>query len=1646
VITQAQLLGNAADVEGNSLTASALAITSGGGSLVDNGDDTWTYTPAANYSGAVAFSYTITDNGTTNGAADPKSVAGTANLTITTVNDAPTTSAVTLAASAEDTARVITQAQLLGNAADVENNTLTASALAVTSGGGSLVDNGDGTWTYTPAANYNGAVAFSYTITDNGTTNGAADPKSVAGTANLTITTVNDAPTTSAVTLAASAEDTARVITQAQLLGNAADVEGHMLTASALAITSGGGSLVDNGDGTWTYTPAANYNGAVAFSYTITDNGTTNGAADPKSVAGTANLTITTVNDAPTTSAVTLAALAEDTSRVITQAQLLGNAADIEGNTLTASALAVTSGGGSLVDNGDGTWTYTPAANYNGAVTFSYTITDNGTTNGAADPKSVAGTAGLTITAVADAPGGTSNGIGMSMNTSRVLQAEDFGFSDADAGDSLQSVKITTLPSAGQLLYYNGSAWVSVTASQVIGKADLDNGYLLFRPATGAAGLAYASIAFVVSDGALEDPTPNTLTFNIANALTVLEPTTVVEGKAAVFGIELAEARAVASSLSFTLGGAAQSGSDYSATLAYRVQDPGTGLYGAWTNYTAGATISVPAGTVRLEVRVSTIADGVADDEETLSLTATMSGDTSGMANTVASATTVITEKPSLTVSGPSYIGEGTQSSFTVELTAAKATTTAVSLRWEGVATPGTDFEYSLNGGTTWLSAATDTLTLPAGASPTFDVMVRATDDAVSELNNESLRLVISTTDTGVANDATEVVASTVLVDRITATVNEDLSLTLTPPAGFTYTVMGQGANGTVTTSGGNVVYTADAHYAGADTFQVLKTDSVGNVSVATVNVTVTAVADAPTVSLAVSAPKNDPATPTEYVTNGSFETFSGASTNGTVGMLLPSGSNNTTNLSGWSYTTGANTQLELYNSTNGVSGLSGTYAIDTSGGQQKSATLEQSVAGLTSGQAYTLALNLAIPSSATGALEVRWNGTLIGTITKTATGSTVSIGAAYDPGGNPTTLTSTMQTFRFNVTAGATNLLNLAGNNTVDAGGGDGVGVYLDNVSLTPSIYGTYTYKVNAAEMLVDQDGSETLQSIVLTSSNLPAGAVLRLADGTIVADTDASGAYSWTVSPSDAAGLTLTVSRPQTATSFTMTATGSTIESSNGSTASSSLTVTVAMPTSGTNDTPSIGDARLIVNNEAPFSATATQAVVAYQSADGGNSLSWNASGTAMPSLYVDGQEVTVAYTGNGTSTLVATGTINGGATTVFTTTITLSGATANVTYNQYVAGLGADVRVNGGAVLTAASTGNDLVLGFQDSLGNVVYDAVVMGENTIDGGVHTVINSANYIGVDNNVMNAGERITMDFAATGVAYGSSVTKEDHVAAMGISLFNFDSNVGDELTVVGYKAGGGTYTRYITNADLSGSGTFLFESDDGKAFEKVVFEAGSLSAYKLGVTAVSAIAYDTNVSMTLGYKITDANGDSEPGAVTITVDADKVQIGTSASEVLLGGSGADTLNGAAGADTLNGGAGSDTLIGGAGGDSLTGGLGADTFQWFLADKGTNGSPALDVVSDFDNTNASDRLDLRDLLQGELNGGTTAGNLGNYLYFEKSGSNTVVHVSSAGGFSTGYSAGSEDQTITLMGVDLVGSMTNAQVIADLLTRGKLQTD
>jgi hypothetical protein len=247
------------------------------------------------------------------------------------------------------------------------------------------------------------------------------------------------------------------------------------------------------------------------------------------------------------------------------------------------------------------------------------------------------------------------------------------------------------------------------------------------------------------------------------------------------------------------------------------------------------------------------------------------------------------------------------------------------------------------------------------------------------------------------------------------------------------------------------------------------------------------------------------------------------------------------------------------------------------------------------------------------------------------------------------------------------------------------------------------------------------------------------------------------------------------------------------------------------------------------------------------------------------------------------------------------------------------------------------------------------------------------------------------------------------------------------------------TATRQLT-VTLSSGGHFTVDMDEG--------------TYQYQAPAVLSSA----IAEHFDYVIVDKDGDQASATVTFDVDKANVTIGTTGADtligvagpdVMLGREGDDVLIGGGGKDDLLGGDGNDTLIGGAGLDTMSGGLGADTFVWALADAGVKGNPAVDIVTDFDaasKASGGDVLDLRDLLVGE-NHASGIGNLASYLHFEKAGADTVVHVSATGEFAGGFNVANDVQTITLLNVDLITSLTNDQaVIQDLLTKNKLTVD
>jgi len=224
---------------------------------------------------------------------------------------------------------------------------------------GTLVLNADGTFTYTPNPDFNGADSFEYEICDGGT-------PALCDTATVTIDIggVNDAPVAADDT-ETTQEDTDLI---SDVLPNDSDIDGDPLTASVVTAPANG-TLVLNPDGTYTYTPNADFNGTDSFEYEICDNGTPE-LCDTAVV----NITIESVNDAP---------IAEDDSYSTSEDTPLSddvsvNDSDVDHPIVVTTTPLTPPANGTLVLNADGTFTYTPNPDFNGADSFEYEICDSG--------------------------------------------------------------------------------------------------------------------------------------------------------------------------------------------------------------------------------------------------------------------------------------------------------------------------------------------------------------------------------------------------------------------------------------------------------------------------------------------------------------------------------------------------------------------------------------------------------------------------------------------------------------------------------------------------------------------------------------------------------------------------------------------------------------------------------------------------------------------------------------------------------------------------------------------------------------------------------------------------------------------------------------------------------------------------------------------------------------------------------------------------------------------------------------------------------------------------------------------------------------------------------------------------------------------
>ncbi|MCM3629584.1 Ig-like domain-containing protein [Paenibacillus glycanilyticus] len=361
---------------------------------------TYTYTPDDDFIGTDTFTFTAHDG-------TDESNKATVTITVTAApNAAP------VAQDGSESTNEDTPVNGAVSATDADNNTLTYT-LVTAPVNGTVVMNADGTFTYTPNANYNGTDSFTFKAND-----GKAD--SNVATVNLTINAVNDAPTANN----SSKITDENIAVSGTVTGQ--DVEGTSLTYS-LDTVPVNGTVVFNIDGTYTYTPNHNYSGSDSFTFVAND-----GALD--SAPATVTITINEVNEAPVAQ--------NDTLQTEEDKPLDGSAlaTDSDGDSLQYSVVGQPSHG-DVTMNSNGTFTYTPDANYNGPDSFTFKANDGSEDSNTASIS-------ITITAVNDAP---------TADASSKTTAEDTAVSGSVTGQDIDSSTLTyvlvTEPEHGTLAF-----------------------------------------------------------------------------------------------------------------------------------------------------------------------------------------------------------------------------------------------------------------------------------------------------------------------------------------------------------------------------------------------------------------------------------------------------------------------------------------------------------------------------------------------------------------------------------------------------------------------------------------------------------------------------------------------------------------------------------------------------------------------------------------------------------------------------------------------------------------------------------------------------------------------------------------------------------------------------------------------------------------------------------------------------------------------------------------------------------------------------------------------------------------------------------------------------------------------------------------
>ncbi len=276
-----------------------------------NSTGSLSFTPVTDASGTATITVTVNDGQSTN-----STFSRTFTVSVTAVNNQPTLATISNVSVNEDSGAQSVSLSGIGTGAANESQTLTIAASSSNTG---LIPtptvtytspNSTGSLNFTPVANSNGTATVTVTVND-----GQATNNTVTQTFTITVAAENDAPTLAAITGRTIAENAAAQTVALTGIGSGAANESQSLTVIA---TSSDTSLIPNPSVTYTspnatgsmsFTPVANANGTATLTVTVNDNQGAN-----NTMTRTFGVTVTSVNSAPTISALTDITIVSDTN------------------------------------------------------------------------------------------------------------------------------------------------------------------------------------------------------------------------------------------------------------------------------------------------------------------------------------------------------------------------------------------------------------------------------------------------------------------------------------------------------------------------------------------------------------------------------------------------------------------------------------------------------------------------------------------------------------------------------------------------------------------------------------------------------------------------------------------------------------------------------------------------------------------------------------------------------------------------------------------------------------------------------------------------------------------------------------------------------------------------------------------------------------------------------------------------------------------------------------------------------------------------------------------------------------------------------------------------------------------------------------